>query len=72
MDISKPNPKIFEVMIKELKINKDEALMVGDSLKDDVQASEKFGIKGILIDRKEKHPEYPNRITSLEQITKFL
>ena len=70
--ILKPNPKIFEVMIKELKINKDEALMVGDSLKDDVQASEKFGIKGILIDRKEKHPEYPNRITSLEQITKFL
>ena len=70
--ILKPHPKIFETMIKELKINKDEALMVGDSLKDDVKAAENFGIKGILIDRKEKHPEYPNRIISLEQITKFL
>src|SRR3989338_3981823 len=27
--ILKPNPKIFEVMIKELKINKDEALKIG-------------------------------------------
>lgn len=70
--ILKPNPKIFEIMIKELKISKDEVLMVGDSLKDDVQAAEDFGIKGILIDRKGKHPEYRNRITTLEQIDKFL
>lgn len=58
-------------MIKELKVKKDEALMVGDSLKDDIQAAENFGIKGILIDRKGKHPDYPNRITSLDQIDKF-
>ncbi len=70
--ILKPHPKIFEIMIKELKVNKNEVLMVGDSLKNDVQAAENFGLKGILIDRKEKHPEYPNRITSLEQISKFL
>lgn len=68
----KPNPKIFEMMIKTLKVDKNEALMVGDSLKDDVQAAEKFGIGGILIDRKNKYPEYPNRITSLEQLGEFL
>lgn len=68
----KPDPKIFEIMIKRLKVNKDEALMVGDSLKDDIKSAENFGIKGILIDRKGKHPEYPNRITSLEQLKKFL
>lgn len=70
--ILKPHPKIFEIMIKELNVKKSEALMVGDSLKDDIQAAETFGIKGILIDRKEKHPKYPHRITSLEQINKFL
>lgn len=70
--ILKPDTKIFEIMIKELKISVDKVLMVGDSLKDDVLAAENFGIKGILIDRKGKHPEYPDRITSLEQITNFL
>ena len=59
-------------MIKKLRVSKDEALMVGDTLKDDIQAAEKFGIKGILIDRKGKYSEYPNRIISLEQLKKFL
>ena len=70
--ILKPNPKIYEMMLNKLKVKKDEVLMVGDSLKDDIQAAEKFGIRGILIDRKGKNPEYPNRITSLEQLKKFL
>jgi putative hydrolase of the HAD superfamily len=68
----KPDPRIFEIMIKKLKIKKDEALMVGDSLRYDVQAAESFGIRGILIDREDEYPEYPNRITSLEQLEKFL
>ena len=66
--ILKPNPKIFELMIKKLKIDKNDALMIGDSLKQDIQAAENFGIKGILIDRKEKHPDYPSRITSLKEL----
>jgi len=70
--ILKPDLRVFEIMIKKLRVSKDEALMVGDTLKDDIQAAEKFGIKGILIDRKGKYSEYPNRIISLEQLKKFL
>ncbi len=70
--ILKPDPKIFEMMLEMLEVDKDEVLMVGDSLKDDIQAAENFGIKGILIDRKGKHPGYHNRITSLEQLKNFI
>jgi len=68
----KPDSKIFEIMIEKLKVNKNEALMIGDSLKDDIQSAEKFGIKGILIDRKDKYPDYQNRIKSLEELRQFL
>lgn len=70
--ILKPNFKIFEQLLLKLKVSKDEVIMIGDSLIDDVIAAENFGIKGILIDRKGKHPDYANRIQSLEELEKFL
>jgi len=70
--ILKPDPKIFELMVKKLGVRKEDVFMVGDSLKDDVRAAEKFGIKGILIDRDRKYPDYPNRIISLKEIYDFL
>jgi 2-haloalkanoic acid dehalogenase type II len=72
IEILKPDPKIFELMLKELKVKKDEVIMIGDSLPDDVKAAEKFGIKGILLDRKNKYPKYKDRITSLTEIHRFL
>jgi len=72
MASAKPDPIMFETALKRLGVTKDEAIMVGDSLKDDVQAAESFGIKGVLVDRKNKYPEYPNRVTSLVDIKKFL
>jgi len=70
--ILKPDSKVFEIMLKRLNVKKNEAIMVGDNLKDDVEAAEKVGIKGILIDRKNKHLDYKDRINSLEQLNKFL
>ncbi|OGY24427.1 MAG: hypothetical protein A2Y57_03495 [Candidatus Woykebacteria bacterium RBG_13_40_7b] len=70
--ILKPDPKIFEIMIRKLNVNKEGALMIGDSLQDDVQAAENFGIKGILVDRKGKYPNHINRIESLEQLKEFI
>ena len=70
--ILKPNPKIFGLMLKRLGLKKNEVLMVGDSLRADVQAAEKYGIKAILIDRENRRPEYSRRITSLEQLPQFL
>lgn len=68
----KPNARIFELVLKRLNVRKDEVLMVGDSLKDDVEAAEHFGIRAVLIDRKNKYPDYSKRITSLNDLQRFL
>ncbi len=68
----KPNSKLFQLMLQKLNVTKDEVIMVGDSLHDDVLAAENFGIKGILIDRNNSYPDYINRIDSLTEIYKFL
>lgn len=43
--VSKPNPKIFEITLNNLKhINKSKVLMVGDSLTSDIQGGINFGV----------------------------
>lgn len=68
----KPDPKIFELMLVKLGVTKKDAIMVGDSMKDDIEGAKKVGINGILIDRKGKYPHYKHRITSLAQLESFL
>jgi HAD superfamily hydrolase (TIGR01509 family) len=68
----KPNPLMYEVALKKLKVKPDEMVMVGDTLEDDALAPEKLGIHGIVIDRKKKYVTYEKRITSLKQLENFL
>ena len=37
-----------------------------------VLAAEKIGIRAVLIDRNNKYPDYKNRITSLNELNRFL
>ncbi len=68
----KPNLGIFEATLIKLHANKNEAFMVGDSLKDDIEAAEKAGVRGVLIDRKNKYPNHYNKIISLNELQKYL
>jgi 2-haloalkanoic acid dehalogenase type II len=70
--ILKPDTKIFEIALKKLKLKKNEVIMVGNSLKYDINSAKKFGIKAILIDRKEKNLKYKKRISSLKELKDFL
>lgn len=69
--VLKTNPKMFEKILKKLKIKQDEALMIGDSLHSDVFGAKKAGIRGILVDRRGTR-EYEEKIADLEGIGKFL
>ena len=60
----KPEPEIFNYFLKHISEKKDEILMVGDSIKQDILGAEKCGIKAILIDREYKS-NISNRITKL-------
>ncbi|UCD04385.1 MAG: HAD family hydrolase [Candidatus Woesearchaeota archaeon] len=64
----KPNPKIYQITLDKLGVKKEEVLIVGDNLKDDVIEGENFGFRGLLLDRKNKYPKYINKIKSLEEI----
>lgn len=68
----KPDPRIFKLALEKLNLRKEDVIMVGDNMQDDVIAAQKFGINAILIDRKNKHPNFKNRITSLNEIFNFL
>jgi putative hydrolase of the HAD superfamily len=68
----KPDPALFELMLEKLEVEAGEAIMVGDSLPDDIQGAEAVGITGILIDRGNYHPRYPNHIEELSELTQLL
>ncbi|MCX8147231.1 MAG: HAD family hydrolase [Candidatus Woesearchaeota archaeon] len=63
----KTDKKMFEYVIKKLKVKKNEVIMVGDSIESDMVGAENIGIKGILIDRSNKR-EYPIKVQSLSEI----
>jgi FMN phosphatase YigB (HAD superfamily) len=68
----KPDPKLFLACIKELCVEPEEALMVGDNLNADIRAAETLGIKGVLVDRENRHPEIKQRVLALSELAKFL
>ncbi|MBI4141651.1 HAD family hydrolase [Candidatus Woesearchaeota archaeon] len=67
----KTNPEFYETALKELKVKKTEAIIVGDSIETDMLGAEKAEIKAVLVDRKNKR-EYENKIQNLEELEQFL
>jgi 2-haloalkanoic acid dehalogenase type II len=68
----KPEPEIFELILGKLGVKPDEAVMVGDNLRDDVYGAEGVGMRGILVDRRSQHPRRRDRVTALAQLPEFL
>lgn len=69
----KPDPKMFQLTLDRLGVRKDEVLMVGNSVNDDILAAQAFGIRAVLIDRKNMSPNYTGpKIFSLNELDSFL
>jgi 2-haloalkanoic acid dehalogenase type II len=67
MGMLKSNPKMFEAILKKEKLEKEDVIMIGDSIESDLIAAEKVGIKGFLVDRNNKR-EYPDKILTLSEV----
>lgn len=63
----KTDPKMFNIALKKLGVKKDEVLMVGDSIESDMAGAENAGIRGILIDRRNKR-DYKEKIKDLNEL----
>lgn len=63
----KSNKKVFEDTLNEIGVSKDDAVMVGDSIQSDIRGAESAGIRGILIDRKNRQ-NFHDKILSLKEL----
>ena len=61
----KPHPTIFQAALELLGVDAGAAVMVGDSLEEDVEGARALGMRAILVDREERHPEVEERLTDL-------
>ena len=62
---TKPHRSIFEAALAQLGVGPAEAVMVGDSIEDDVEGAQALGMRAVLLDRDGRHPEVADRIESL-------
>ena len=61
----KPHPTIFQAALELLGVDAGAAVMVGDSLEEDVEGARALGMRAILVDREERHSEVEERLTDL-------
>jgi putative hydrolase of the HAD superfamily len=47
----KPHPSIFEAALRQLDVRPTEAVMVGDSLRQDIDGARRVGMRGVLVRR---------------------
>jgi HAD superfamily hydrolase (TIGR01549 family) len=66
----KPSKEIFEIALKDLNIEPNEAIFVGDSLVSDYEGAKNAGLKAILIDRENKIDD--NDIDKIESLTEII
>jgi HAD superfamily hydrolase (TIGR01549 family) len=61
----KPHPTIFQAALDALDVASSVAVMVGDSLEEDIEGARALGMRAILIDREERHPDVEERLIDL-------
>lgn len=75
--VRKPDPKIFSLGVEALGLKPEETLVVGDSLRKDIEPAEKIGcqvlwIKGKGWTAEEDAQTHPNIITDIRQVAEIL
>jgi len=71
VNMLKTNPKMYEMILKKLKVDKSDALVVGDSIETDMNGAKDAGIKAVLVDRRGRR-EFSPKISNLEELDNFL
>lgn len=72
MKCAKPSMEFYRGAAALLPYKPEEILYIGDSLKLDMEPAVKLGMTAYLIDRSNVYSNFPNRLSSLEQIKELL
>jgi putative hydrolase of the HAD superfamily len=62
---TKPHPTIFRAALERLQVEAAEAVMIGDSVDDDVEGAKAIGMRGLLLDRENRYPEIEEKLDDL-------
>lgn len=62
---TKPHASIFRAVLDLLGVQPGEAVMVGDTVEDDVEGARAIGMRAVLLDRLGQHPAFEPRIDDL-------
>ena len=69
---TKPHESIFLELLGRLGVAPEEAVMVGDSVEDDVEGARAVGMRALLVDRERRYPERPDRLDGLTELAAAL
>jgi HAD superfamily hydrolase (TIGR01549 family) len=65
---TKPHEAIFRRMLELLDVAAAEAVMVGDTLEDDIEGAHQIGMGAVLVDREHRYPESEGRLDDLRSL----
>ncbi|HEY2311021.1 MAG TPA: HAD family hydrolase [Gaiellaceae bacterium] len=69
---TKPHASIFRAVLDLLGVEPADAVMVGDTIADDIEGALALGMRAILLDRDGKRPEFEPRIDTLSELPPLL
>ncbi|RME52186.1 HAD family hydrolase [Candidatus Woesearchaeota archaeon] len=63
----KGEPEFYEKVLSTMKLNKEDVVVVGDSVESDMEGAEMAGLKGILVDRRDRR-EFEPKVRNLREL----
>lgn len=69
---TKPHASIFRAVLDLLEVEPGEAVMVGDTIADDIEGALALGMRAILLDRERTHPDFEPRVETLNDLPPLL
>ena len=69
---TKPHASIFRAVLELLGVEPAEAVMVGDTIADDIEGALALGMRAILVDREGRHTDFTPRVESLTELAPLL
>jgi HAD superfamily hydrolase (TIGR01662 family) len=65
---TKPHASIFRAVLELLEVEPHDALMVGDTVEDDIEGAVAIGMQAVLLDRLGLRPDFAPRIETLREL----
>ena len=69
---TKPHESIFWALLELLDVEPAEAVMIGDTVEDDIDGARAIGMQAVLLDRDGRYPDVPGRIGDLADLSTAL